>query len=76
LRSKFSFYSTVTLILILSILTGGCSSTSVDEIDDGDVAVSFNINDPKIKDLLGTDDGYAFAIFYGSDIDGSLETCG
>jgi hypothetical protein len=48
----------------------------VDEIDDGDVAVSFNINDPKIKDLLGTDDGYAFAIFYGSDIDGSLETCG
>jgi hypothetical protein len=26
--------------------------------------------------LLGTDDGFACALFYGSDIDGSLEPCG
>ncbi|MCS6806716.1 MAG: hypothetical protein RMM98_08600 [Acidobacteriota bacterium] len=25
---------------------------------------------------LGTDNGFALALFYGSDIDGSLETCG
>jgi hypothetical protein len=25
---------------------------------------------------LGADDGFAFVVFYGSDIDGNLETCG
>jgi hypothetical protein len=45
-------------------------------MDDQNVSVSFNINEPKIVEKLGQDDGYAFAIHYGADIHGSLETCG
>ena len=64
------------ITLLVSFFSPGCSPGNDDQVDDGDVAVSFNINEPKIRDLLGTDDGYGFAIFYGADIDGSLETCG
>ena len=35
-----------------------------------------DLNDPKLQERLGQDDGYAFAILYGADIHGSLETCG
>jgi hypothetical protein len=44
--------------------------------DDRDDSISFDLNDPKIKERLGDDDGYAFAIMYSADIHGSLETCG
>lgn len=39
-------------------------------------SLSFDLNDPKLKERLGEDDGYAFAIIYGADVHGSLETCG
>lgn len=64
------------LLLMLTLLSLACSDNSDAQPDDGDVSVSFNINEPKLKTRLGDDDGYAFAIFYGADIDGSLETCG
>ena len=35
-----------------------------------------DLNDPKLKERLGDDDGYSLAVLYGSDIHGSLETCG
>lgn len=44
-----------------------------DEIED---SPAFNLNDPKIQQKLGDDDGFAFAIMYGADTHGSLETCG
>ena len=65
----------ITLLMAIPLLYTGCASNE-SQPDDGDVSVSFNIDDPKIKERLGEDDGYAFAIFYGADIHGSLETCG
>jgi hypothetical protein len=35
-----------------------------------------DLSDPKLKERLGDDDLYSLAVFYGSDIHGSLETCG
>jgi hypothetical protein len=73
---KLQTHSLIATFSILLIFLGGCSSSGEEPTDDGDVNVSFNINEPKIKELLGADDGYSFSIFYGADIDGSLETCG
>lgn len=76
MRKKLSLLITISLLSICALFTANCSNNGGEVVDDGDVNVGFNVNDPKIRDLLGSDDGYAFAIFYGSDIDGSLETCG
>ena len=54
----------------------GCTHSSGMDSDEGNDTVSFDLNDPKIRERLGDDDGYAFAIMYGGDIHGSLETCG
>lgn len=61
-------------IAALSVLNNGCSQS--DPADSDDNNVSFDLNEPKIKERLGNDDGYAFAIMYGADVHGSLETCG
>jgi hypothetical protein len=63
-------------ISALALLNHGCSRNGPVEGDDRDDSLSFDLNDPKLKDRLGEDDGYAFAILYGADIHGSLETCG
>jgi len=74
LRRKISLLLIVAFAAALAI-TGGCSrSGGVD--GDQDDSVSFDVNDPRIKERLGEDDGYAFAVMYGADIHGSLETCG
>jgi len=39
-------------------------------------ALTFDLESPPLQEKLGKDDGYAFAIFYGGDTHGSLETCG
>jgi hypothetical protein len=54
----------------------GCSHSGA--LTGGGVKDDFkpNLEDPKLKDKLGADDGYSLAIMYGSDIHGSLETCG
>lgn len=59
----------------LIVINHGCSRSGLDS-DDRDDNFGFDLNDPKIKERLGEDDGYAFAIMYGADIHGSLETCG
>jgi hypothetical protein len=75
LRRKISLLVMVTLIAALAAINHGCSRSGLDsgEMDD---SIGFDLNDPKIKERLGEDDGYAFAIMYGSDVHGSLETCG
>ena len=76
MRRKLSLFVIVTFLTGFAILTNGCSGNEAVEYDDGDTSVNFNIDEPNFQERLGKDDGYAFAIFYGSDIHGSLETCG
>ena len=66
----------LTLVSALAIISHGCSRSEGAEADDADNSVNVDLSDPKIKERLGEDDGYAFAIMYGADIHGSLETCG
>jgi hypothetical protein len=63
-------------IAALAVINHGCSRSSGPDADDEDETLAVDLNDPKIKERLGVDDGYAFAIMYGADIHGSLETCG
>ena len=74
LRRKISLLLIVAFIAALAILNNGCSQS--EPADSDDASVSFDLNEPKIKERLGKDDGYAFSIMYGADIHGSLETCG
>jgi hypothetical protein len=76
LRRKISLFIIIIFLTGFAILNNGCSSSESVEYDDGDPSVSFNIDDANFQERLGKDDGYAFAIFYGADIHGSLETCG
>jgi len=75
LQRKISLFILLTFFAALASLQFGCSGDT-ETPDDGDVSVSFDINEPNMKKALGDDDGYALAIHYGSDIHGSLETCG
>ncbi|PYT05356.1 MAG: hypothetical protein DMF60_12250 [Acidobacteria bacterium] len=75
MRRKISLLVMVTLMAALAVINHGCSRSSPDS-DELDDSISFDLNDPKIKERLGEDDGYAFAIMYGADVHGSLETCG
>ena len=74
MRRKISLLFIVAFIAALSVINNGCSQSEPSDLDDN--TVSFDLNEPKIKERLGTDDGYAFAIMYGADVHGSLETCG
>lgn len=76
MRRKISLFLITILVAGMAILHTGCSSDNSDEYNDGDESISFNIDEPNMKERLGKDDGYAFAVFYGADIHGSLETCG
>ena len=76
MRRKISLFVIMVLAATAAIIDSGCSRNgNLDDIDRDD-SISFDLNDPKIKERLGEDDGYAFAIMYGADIHGSLETCG
>ena len=76
MRRKISLLVIIVLATAAAIIDYGCSRNgNLDEIDRDD-SISFDLNDPKIKERLGEDDGYAFAIMYAADIHGSLETCG
>jgi hypothetical protein len=76
LRRKISLLVIVSLMAALATINHGCSRSGALDVDDRDDSLSFDLNDPKIKERLGEDDGYAFAIMYAADIHGSLETCG
>ncbi len=76
MRRRISLLVTATFAVALALFNHGCSRSGSIEGDDRDDSVSFDLNDPTLKDRLGEDNGYAFAILYGADIHGSLETCG
>jgi hypothetical protein len=76
LRRKISLLIVVTFVATLAIINHGCSRSGSMDSDDRDDTLGFDLNDPKIRERLGEDDGYAFAIMYGADVHGSLETCG
>ena len=74
LRRTVSLMVIVTFVTALALMNHGCSRSA--DSDDRDDTLGFDLNDPKIKEKLGEDDGYSFAIMYGGDTHGSLETCG
>jgi len=75
LRRRISLLVVALSAAALAVLSHGCSSPDTDA-GSSDENLSFDLNDQKLKDRLGEDDGYSFAILYGADIHGSLETCG
>jgi hypothetical protein len=82
LRRKISLVVLTTFLAALGVIINGCSRpgpTETDpnyDLDEREDSISFDLNNPKLKERLGDDNGYAFAILYGADIHGSLETCG
>jgi hypothetical protein len=66
----------VAFVAAFAVINNGCSRSGTSDSDDRDDSLSFDIQDAKIKERLAEDDGYAFAIMYGADVHGSLETCG
>ena len=57
----------------MTVINHGCARSG--ELEENE-SFELDLNDPKLQERLGQDDGYAFAILYGADIHGSLETCG
>ncbi|HWP42197.1 MAG TPA: hypothetical protein VNO14_03100 [Blastocatellia bacterium] len=76
MRRKISLTLLVTLTAALAAAAQGCSTGGEPDSDDAYESFTLDLNDPALKERLATDDGYAFAVFYGGDIHGSLETCG
>jgi len=74
LRRRISLVIVLAFVATLGILNNGCSRSGDDE--DSSEALTFDLESPPLQEKLGKDDGYAFAIFYGGDTHGSLETCG
>ena len=76
MRRKISLVATGIFLTAVALSAIGCSHSGARV--DGGVKDDFkpNLEDPKLKDKLGPDDGYSLAVMYGSDIHGSLETCG
>ena len=75
MRRKLSLLIAAIFVTARAVINHGCSRSASD-VDDKDETLAVDLNDSKIKERLGVDDGYAFAIMYGADIHGSLETCG
>ena len=74
LRRTVSLTILVIWAAALTFFGSACSRSSGD--DDSDGPLTFDLNNPTIQERLGDDNGYSFAVFYGADIHGSLETCG
>lgn len=74
MQRKLSRTALVVFVAVLAAVNNGCSGR--DRTESEAETVSFDINEPKLKERLGVDDGYALALLYGADIHGSLETCG
>ena len=74
LRRRISLAIVLSFMAALGLVHSGCSRSEED--GDSNEALTFDIESPPLQEKLGKDDGYAFAIFYGGDTHGSLETCG
>jgi hypothetical protein len=73
LRRRISTTILIALTAAFAVAIHGCSRAGE---EDEYETLTFDLNAPGLTERLGQDDGYAFAIFYGADIHGSLETCG
>jgi hypothetical protein len=79
LRRKISLSVIALFVAAFILFTHGCSSTREAAPAELDDSLSFDINSEalqKFKERMGSDDGYAFTVFYGADTHGSLENCG
>ena len=76
LRRQVSVLTTITFIALLVLQSYGCSGSKAADAIEPDDPFHPDLNEPRLKEKLGEDDGYAFAVMYGGDIHGSLETCG
>ena len=76
LRRQISILATLAFVTLLLLQTYGCSGSRAADAIDADDPFHPDLNEPRLKEHLGEDDGYAFAVMYGADIHGSLETCG
>ncbi len=76
MRRKISLMVLLAFVATMVTVNHGCSTSGTIDVEEEDDTISFDINEPKFKERLGVDDGYAFAVLYGADIHGSLETCG
>ena len=74
MRRKISLLIIALFMAGLAAINHGCSRSA--DPDGSDESLNFDLSDPKLKERLAEDDGYAFAVMYGADIHGSLETCG
>jgi hypothetical protein len=74
LRRKISLVVIAVFLAALATISHGCSRSADPDADAENS--NFDLSDPKLKERLAEDDGYAFALMYGADIHGSLETCG
>lgn len=74
LRRAISLLITVTFSCIVALGYYGCSGAGDSEGAEDNFKP--DLSDPKLAERLGQDDGFALAVIYGSDIHGSLETCG
>jgi len=76
LRKKISLIVTVLFSAAMGLFYYGCSHSGASESTAINDDFKPDITAPKLKEKLGEDDGYSLAVIYGSDIHGSLETCG
>jgi len=76
LRRKVSLLIIAAFLATMVTINHGCSRSEESEYDDSAEDFNLDLNNPNLKQRLGDDDGYAFAVLYGADIHGSLETCG
>lgn len=74
MRRTISLLITVTFLGIVALGYYGCSSTG--DSEEAEDTFKPDLSDPRLAERLGQDDGFALAVIYGSDIHGSLETCG
>ena len=76
MRRIASLAAIVLFLASLALMFHGCSRSQTDVATGIKDSFEPDLNDPKLKERLGDDDGFSLAILYGSDIHGSLETCG
>lgn len=67
---------TAVFLVTLALACQGCGHTGASRATGIKDDFKPNLEDPKLKEKLGNDDGYSLAVIYGGDTHGSLETCG
>ena len=76
LRKKISLAAIALFSVGLGLTYYGCSNSGASDSSAINDDFKPDITEKKLKEKLGDDDGYSLAVLYGSDIHGSLETCG